>query len=60
MTKLLAYPDASEFDTFITWPVLEEALTQHMAKMEEMQRKKEVEKIKISFTFNVSCCMLRL
>ena len=42
MKKLAGYPDASEFDTFITWPVLEEALTQHMAKMEEMQRRKEV------------------
>ena len=42
MTKLSAYPDASEFDSFITWPVLEEALTQHMAKMEEMRRRKEV------------------
>lgn len=35
--KLSDYPDASEFDTYITWPVLEEALSQHMKKMEELR-----------------------
>ncbi|XP_039267414.2 glutamine-rich protein 2-like isoform X3 [Styela clava] len=35
--KLSGYPDASEFENYITWPVLEEALSQHMKKMEELQ-----------------------
>lgn len=36
--KLGKYPDPSDFDTYITWPVLEEALSQHMKKMEELQQ----------------------
>lgn len=39
--KLGRYPDPSEFDTYITWPVLEEALSQHMKKMEELQQAKD-------------------
>ncbi|XP_078483875.1 uncharacterized protein LOC100186493 isoform X4 [Ciona intestinalis] len=40
-SKLSKYPDASEFETYITWPVLEEALGQHMKKIEDLQRQKD-------------------
>nr|XP_002126785.1 glutamine-rich protein 2 isoform X5 [Ciona intestinalis] len=40
-SKLSKYPDASEFETYITWPVLEEALSQHMKKIEDLQRQKD-------------------
>ncbi|XP_076803838.1 uncharacterized protein LOC143447533 isoform X2 [Clavelina lepadiformis] len=41
-SKLRQYPDASEFENYITWPVLEEALSQHMKKIEELQKQKEI------------------
>lgn len=50
-SKLDGYPDASEFDSYITWPVLEEALSQHMKKMEDLQKAKVSHKIYLSVQY---------